>query len=250
MEKLSVVIITFNEEEHLNKCLDSISGIADEILVLDSFSTDRTAEICRAAGVTFCEHTFDGYITQKNRAIDLAQHDLILALDGDEALSHQAAQDIERIKQDRQAVAYSFVRRNNYCGKWMRFTSMYPDRKVRLFDKRKAQWGGYDPHDKIEVDAGSPLVNMQSEILHWVYNDHAEHQAKTESFSTLAAQAYFENGRKTSFFAKYFHASWRFLYEYILRLGLLEGKRGLQFSVLSARYVYLKYAKLEKLYAS
>lgn len=248
MEKLSVVIITLNEEEHLSKCLLSVQQVADEVLVLDSFSTDGTRDICLAAGASFHQHPFDGYISQKNRALAMASHNLVLSLDGDEALS-QAAQDrILAIKNERYADAYSFKRLNHYCGKWMRHTSMYPDRKIRLFDRREGAWGGYDPHDRVIVKEGKQLVELNEEILHWVYQDRQDHAQKADSFAQRAATAYFEMGKTSNMLKRLAHTSWRYCDELLIRRGLLEGWRGWQFARLSAKYTYLKYKKLEQLH--
>lgn len=248
MSKISVVIITFNEEEHIWKCLDSVKDVADEILVLDSFSIDRTKEICLQAGARFEEHAFDGYIKQKNRALQMASHNLILSLDGDEALSENAQKQIAKIKTDSFADGYIFNRRNNYCGRWMKYTSMYPDRKLRLFDRRRAKWSGSDPHDQVEMFNGSKIEKISCDILHWVISDRDDHLSKINNFSTVAAKAYFEEGRKRGILARYPHSLWRFIMEYFINGGFIEGKLGLQFSMLSAKYVYLKYKKLSDHY--
>jgi len=185
MEKISVVIITYNEEEHLSMCLDSVEAIADEVLILDSFSTDRTKDICIEAGVQFFEHAFDGYVSQKNRAMKMASYDLILSLDGDEALSEEAKLEIIKLKENPLADGYIFNRRNHYCGRWMRFTSLYPDRKLRLFDRRKAKWTGFDPHDRIEMTNEANIRKIQSDILHWVISDRTDHLKKIDNFSTF-----------------------------------------------------------------
>lgn len=248
MNKISVVIITFNEEEHLSKCLDSVKGVADEVLVLDSFSSDRTKEICLDAGARFEEHAFDGYIKQKNRALQMASHDLILSLDGDEALSENAQKQIIKIKSNSFADGYVFKRKNNYCGRWMRFTSMYPDRKLRLFDRRQAKWAGYDPHDRIKMVNGAIIKKISCDILHWVISDRDDHLLKINNFSTVAAKAYSEEGIIKGRLARYLHSMWRFVVEFFFKGGFLEGKLGWQFSLLSARYVYLKYKKLSEHY--
>lgn len=249
MEKLSVVIITFNEEEHLPACLTSVQKVADEILVLDSYSSDNTEKICKEFGVIFKQHRFDGYISQKNRALAMAKHHLVLSLDGDEALSSEAIEAVTQIKSERKADGYRFRRRNNYCGRWMRFTSMYPDRKIRLFDRRKATWGGYDPHDCIIMTKGAVVHPLRANILHYVFATREEHLKKVLSFSEIAAKAYYEKGRKSKAHKKYINSAWRFINEWVIRGGFLEGHTGWQFSILSARYVWLKYKKLENLYA-
>lgn len=244
IDHLSVVIITYNEEEHLRTCLESVKTIADEILVLDSFSTDSTQAICLEYGVRFLEHPFDGYVSQKNRALGLAQYDWVLSLDGDEALSEEAIDTIQALKFHSFADAYLFNRRNFYCERWMRFTSLYPDRKLRLFNRTKGKWTGLDPHDRVQMVPGTKIHWVEGDLLHWVIRDQEDHRDKVEKFSTIAAQAYLSSGRKAGKMAAVSHSLWRFLSEYLLKAGFLEGRLGWQFSLLSAKYVFLKYKKL------
>ncbi|RED44938.1 glycosyltransferase family 2 protein [Seonamhaeicola aphaedonensis] len=133
--KISAVIITYNEEEHLEKRLSSLIGIADEIVVVDSFSTDKTPEICKSFNVTFYQHAFEGYIEQKNYAVTLARHNYILSLDGDEALSETLKQSILKVKLHWAYDGYYCNRLNNYCGQWIKHSDWYPDKKLRLFKK-------------------------------------------------------------------------------------------------------------------
>ncbi len=250
MEKLSVVIITLNEEAHLKRCLDSVSSLADEVLVLDSFSTDGTQAICEAAGVRFEQHAFDGYVSQKNRALSMARNDWVLSLDGDEALSKNATDNIRQVMKNPTADGFEFNRRNSYCGRWMKYTSLYPDRKLRLFNRQKAQWTGYDPHDHVEMNPGSIKQRLRGDLLHWVIKDRAEHAAKTQHFAEIAARAYFRESKNTWFGQGLIHAIWRWNKEYFVRMGYLEGYLGWQFASFSAKYVYLKYRLLKKLYAA
>lgn len=140
--KLSAVIITYNEEDNIERCLESLEKTADEILVVDSFSSDRTAEICKSKGVEFIQHSFEGHIEQKNYALSRASNDYVLSLDADEALSDKLIQSIRAAKQNWSTNGYSVNRLTNYCGKWIRHCGWYPDKKIRLWDKRKGTWGG------------------------------------------------------------------------------------------------------------
>ena len=143
--KVSAVIITYNEERNIKRCLDSIVGVADEIVVVDSYSTDRTEEICKAYHVKFIQHRFFGHIQQKNWAILQATSPYILSLDADEALSDELRLSILKAKKNWTHDGYYFNRLTNYCGKWIRHTSWYPARKLRLWDSRKGSWGGFNP---------------------------------------------------------------------------------------------------------
>ena len=249
MVKLSVVIISFNEEEFIERCIVSVRDIADEIFVLDSFSGDKTSEICKRLGVRFEQHKFDGYIIQKNRALGMAANDIILSLDADEALSEEAIREVIKIKNNWQSYGYYFNRSNHYCGRWMRHTSLYPDRKLRLFDRRHAWWTGYDPHDFVRLSEGVESHVIKADILHWVIDDRNDHLQKAEHFSSIAAKAYFEGGKNAQRGQALVHACWRFIQEFFVKLGFLEGRLGFQFACISARYVFLKYIKLRDLYA-
>jgi len=250
MIKISVVIISFNEERNIARCLESVMDIADEVLVLDSFSTDGTVAICRNYGIRFEQHSFDGYVSQKNRALQMAAHEHILSLDADEALSDEARSEVLRVKKEWNQDGYIFNRKNNYCGHWMRFTSWYPDRKLRLFDRRKAIWTGLDPHDYIRMEPDSRIRRIQGDLLHWTIYTEEEQVAKTEQFARISAKFYFEQGIRPVMGAALAHSVWRWFREYCILLGFLDGKAGWQVSRFSALYVWKKYYYLRQLYGS
>lgn len=250
MIKISVVIIAFNEEKDIGRCLDSVAGIADEVLVLDSFSTDHTEAICRKYGVRFEQHAFDGYVSQKNRALKMASFDYILSLDADEALSEEAREEVKNARSDWSHDGYIFKRRNSYCGHWMRFTTWYPDRKLRLFDRRTATWTGLDPHDYIRMNPGSSVKRMKGHLLHWAIHTTEEQLAKTEQFARISAKYYFDKGIKPVLGSVVFHSAWRWFREYCINLGILDGKAGWQVARFSALYVWKKYYYLRQLYGS
>ncbi len=245
MIQLSVVIISFNEEKDIGRCLESVAKIADEILVVDSLSTDKTPEICKSFGVRFISHAFEGYVNQKNYALGKAKFDHVLSLDADEALSESLIKEIIRIKNRWEYDGYIVNRRNRYCGKWIRFTTLYPDRKLRLFDRRKCKWIGFDPHDHIEMEAESLVKRIPADLLHWAMENLEEQKRKTLNFANVAAIAYADAGRKPWPGQGIIHGSWRFLREYFFRLGILEGKQGIWIAWYSARYTYLKYSLIK-----
>ena len=245
MIPLSVVIIAFNEEKDIEKCLKSAQDVADEILVVDSLSTDKTPEICESFGVRFISHRWEGYVKQKNYALGQAKYDHVLSLDADEALSEEMHQAIIEIKKDWKYDAYIFKRKNKYCGKWMEFTTLYPDRKLRLFDRRKGRWTGYDPHDHVVMDADASTKRLNVDLMHWAIEDLEEHKRKTLNFAHVAAKAYAEKGRKPWLGQAIIRSLWRFLREYFFHLGILEGKQGAWIAWYSARYTYLKYTLIK-----
>ncbi len=246
MVKISGVIITYNEEEHLEKCLSSLIDVADEILVVDSYSTDRTKEICEKFNVRFVEHEFEGYIEQKNYALSLASHDYILSLDGDEALSDTLKDSILKVKEDWQKDGYYSNRMNNYCGQWIKHSDWYPDRKLRLFKKGSGEWKGINPHDSYTLKKGQTKGFLKGDLLHWIYRDYKEHNQKVERFSTIAAEAYFKLGKKSSFLKIVWRPSWAFFKAYFLRLGFLDGLNGLIICIQTFNVTFLKYIKLRE----
>jgi glycosyltransferase involved in cell wall biosynthesis len=250
MVKISAVIICYNEEKDIGRCLESVVDLADEIFVLDSFSTDRTEAICRQFGVRFEQHAFDGYVAQKNRALSLASNDYILSLDADEALSDEAREEVRKAKDSWSADGYIFNRRNCYCGHWMKFTSWYPDRKLRLFDRTKAWWTGLDPHDYIRMNPDSCVVRIKADLLHWAIHTKDEQRTKMEQFARISARFYFDRGTRSSLVSAAIHSVWRWFREYCLYLGLLDGIAGWQVARFSALYVWRKYYYLRQLYGS
>lgn len=247
MIKLSGVIITYNEEEHLEKCLKSLIDVVEEIVVIDSFSTDRTPEICAAYNVRFIQNPFEGYIEQKNFALSQAKYDYILSLDGDEALSEPLKKAIIEVKKNWVFDGYYCNRLNNYCGQWIKHSDWYPDRKLRLFKKGSGEWKGINPHDTYTLKKGLKLGKLKGNLLHWIYRDYQEHNLKVEKFSTIAAQAYQKLGKKSSIFKIIYRPFWAFFKAYFLRLGFLDGLNGFIICVQTYNVTFLKYIKLYKL---
>jgi glycosyltransferase involved in cell wall biosynthesis len=247
MIKLSVVIITLNEERNIERCLQSVQDVADEILVVDSFSTDRTAEICERYNVRFLQHAFDGHIQQKNWARDQASYDYILSLDADEALTGQLEHSIRSVKENWTHDAYYFNRLTNYCGKWIRHTSWYPARKLRLWDRRKGEWGGINPHDRFILEKGATHKHLKGDLLHYSYYNIQEHIQQINKFTDIYAKSYFEKGQTANYFKIVVHPLWRGFRDYFLKGGFLDGFFGLVISVNSAHETFLKYVKLRKL---
>ena len=246
MIKLSGVIITYNEQEHLRKCLSSLVDIVDEIIVVDSYSTDKTEEICKEFNVTFVQQKFLGYFEQKNFAVTQANHDYILSLDGDEALSDRLKTSILELKKEWKHPGYYCNRRNNYCGKWIRFSDWYPDKKLRLFKKDSGEWKGINPHDTYKLKPKLKSGKLKGDILHWIYRDYDEHKEKVEHFSTIGAKSYFDLNISAPLFKVYFRPSWAFFKAYFLRLGILDGVYGWRICKQTFITTYLKYSKLRQ----
>jgi glycosyltransferase involved in cell wall biosynthesis len=250
MERLSVVIITYNEQSNIGRCIDSVKKIADEIVVLDSFSTDNTVSIAREKGAVVTQQKFAGYIEQKNDALALASHPYVLSLDADEALDENLAQSIFTVKSKFTHQAYTMNRCTNYCGQFIRHGSWYPDKKLRLFDKRVARWGGVNPHDKVEVNAPYSSMHLQGDILHYSYKSLEEHVSQNNKFSTISAASLFQLGKRTNLIKIIINPFWAFLQSYFLRAGFLDGFYGFVIAINIAHLTFLKHVKLYRLQKS
>lgn len=244
--KLSAVVITFNEEENISRCLKSLQKIADEVVVVDSFSTDRTEAICKEFGCVFIQNKFEGHIQQKNFALQQASHDQVLSLDADEELSEELIHSILTVKDNWQFQAYDFNRLSSYCGKFFRHGSWYPDRKIRLFDRRIGKWGGTNPHDKI-ILSKKGQKHLKGDLLHYTYRSVAEHIQQINYFSGIAAKEAYSAGKRFSLIKLLFKPTWRFFRDYFLKHGFLGGYTGLTICYLTAVETYLKIIKLWEL---
>ncbi len=249
--KISATVITFNEETHIRKCLDSLDKVADEIVVVDSFSTDQTESICRSyEKVRFVQNAFKGYIEQKHYGLNEARYDWVLSLDGDECLSHELIHEMNGIKEKAPPgiEAYSMPRLNNYCGRWIRHSGWYPDRKVRFWNKQYGSWGGNNPHDTVQLEKGAKTHRLRGDILHYTIPDLEAHVAQSNKFSTIAAHELLRNRTKRfTTLRLLFNPPFVFLKHYFLKLGFLDGFRGLTIAVVSAHSKFLKYAKYKQL---
>ena len=248
MNTLSVVIITFNEERNIKRCLDSVVPVADEIIVVDSHSTDATETICDRYGAKFFTQDWLGYIDQKNLANDLATCDLILSIDADEALSDELAKSIQKIKnQDIESKAFSMNRLMNYCGKWIRHGGWYPDTKVRIFARGRAEWTGNKVHETLSLTEPAEIVHLNGDLLHYSFYTVEEHRRQNEKFAMLSAEEMVEAGKKATLAKAYIHGAWKFLRDFIFKGGFLDGRTGFVISKINARGVWLKYKKAVEL---
>ena len=247
MHHLSVVIITFNEAHNIGRCLDALAGVADEVVILDSFSTDNTERICREKGVRFEQHAFDTFYAQKNRAVDLAAYPRVLSLDADEVLSEPLRQSILAAKSDWRCDGYEMNRLTNYCGQWIHHSGWYPDRKLRLFDRRKGRWATKHPHEYVEMTPGSSIGRLSGDLLHYSYYTVQEHTDRTRKYAEMAAYALHAAGKSASRWKVVLSPAFKFFRNYILKLGFLDGRAGWTICKIAAWETYLKYRMLLRL---
>ena len=246
--KLSAVIITFNEERNLQRCLDSLKGVADEIVVVDSFSTDATRRIAEGAGAIFIQHAFEGHIQQKNVALSRATHEWILSLDADEALDAALRVSILQVKASGEANGYSMNRLTNYCGHWVKHCGWYPDTKVRLIRSGRGSWTGVNPHDRLELHDNQSAVHIEGDILHYSYYTLDDHRKQIEYFGNIAARELFQRNKTISWPMVFLKVIAQFIKSYIVKLGILDGATGWTISRMSAYATWRKYTKLKNLY--
>jgi len=242
MAKITACIISFNEEEKIRDCLESLSGIVDEIVVVDSESEDRTREIAFDYTDKVHLQAFLGHIEQKNLAVSFASHDWVLSLDCDERLSEQAREEILSIKENLDKYdAYSFPRKTFYVYRWLEHC-WYPDRKIRLFNRNKAKWAGVNPHDHVE--AKGRVHKLSGDIQHYSFDSVADHVNTLQKFTDIAAREVLAKGKRVWALSPLLHAIWTFLRVYIFRGGFRDGFAGFTASILSFTHVYVKYAKV------
>lgn len=251
MTPISAVVITLNEERRIAACIASLRQITTDIVVVDSGSTDRTRQICQAEGARFFYHPWKGYSAQKNFGNQQALHHWILSIDADERLSPELANVIrQHFATEPECHAFSLPFITNFCGKWIKHGGWYPQRHIRLFDKREIAWDDNFVHEGLCIKPEHRVVYLKGgHIEHYTVDSLAEAVVKTDKYSTLFAQKAFASGKKFSPLKMYLSPAFRFFSEFVLRMGFLDGKAGYYIARENTHYTYLKYRKLRDLYA-
>ena len=244
---ITATIITYNEEPNIARCLESLQGIADEIIVMDSFSTDRTPEICRSFGVTFHQQHWQGYAQQKNDLNALATYDMILSLDADEVISSELQHSILKMKALGTRGPYAVNRLTNYCGKWIYHSGWYPDIKVRLFPK-SCYWEGTLVHEELVCPEEFTPSLLGGHLEHYSYTSHRQHRERADRYSTLTAKKYVELGKKPYPLQPFISAIGRFVKMYLFKRGFLDGSSGYHIARISAQSNFFKYQEVKRLY--
>ncbi|MFN5557749.1 MAG: glycosyltransferase family 2 protein [Chryseotalea sp.] len=242
---ISVVIITYNESSKIERCIQSVKEIADEVLVLDSFSTDNTVELAKQCGAKVFQHKFIGFTEQKNKAMELASHKYILSLDADEYVSEELKKSIQQIKLNWRADAYTFNRLNSFAGKWIKSCGWYPDAKIRLWNREKGRWQGGTLHEVVVMQSHTSCLHLTGDLLHEAFKGSEDLIKKMQLYSTLYANDHaFKKRVATLDIAGKYAAAW--FKNYILKGGIKDGYEGFIISASNANGVLYKYAKLKE----
>jgi glycosyltransferase involved in cell wall biosynthesis len=246
MPTVSAIVVCFNEEHNIRGCLESLRW-CDEIVVVDSFSTDRTLEICRQYTNRVIQHAWAGYRDQKAFAHSQATKEWVILVDSDERVSPDLQSEIrEALRRDKGAYAgYAIPRLVFYLKRWWRRGGWYPDYDVRLFLRRRATWGGKDPHEKILVDGR--VKKLEHPLYHYTYRNITDHIERINRFTSISSKELSKEGQRMRLFDALFRPAFRFFRSYILKRGFMEGFAGFYVAVTAAIYVFLRYAKLWEL---
>ena len=241
--KITATVITFNEEHNIAAALESLSWV-DEIIVVDSESSDRTVEITRGFTDRIFVRPWPGYSAQKNFAAEQASHDWIFSLDADERVSGELANEIAQLKNsiEPEAAGFEMSRLTFYLGRWIKYSGWRPDYKLRLYDRKRARWRGDYVHETLEVDG--KIERLGGDILHYTVRDASEHHLRMDRYTTLAAAQAYSQGKRASILSLLVSPTVVFLRSYILKLGFLDGVPGLAIARFAAHYEFLKNLKL------
>ena len=249
--KISICLITLNEEANLRRCLESCADLADELIVVDSGSRDATSSIAREFGARFQQQDWLGYVGQKNHVLSLASHEWVFSIDADEELSPALREEIKLLREvspSDSCGGFSMPRCVLYEGRWIRHGDWYPDRLVRLFRRSRARFEGGKVHERLVVEGR--IVPLQGEIHHYSFRDAEDHWARCQKYARLWAETQHEAGRIARPWSGYGHAFFRWLRGYVLRGGFLDGSQGSQIARFCAREVLLKYKLLAAMHRS
>lgn len=241
--RLSACIISFNEEDRIEACVASLD-FCDEVVVVDSHSVDRTRELAAASGARVIERDWPGHVKQKEFTIRQAENEWVLCVDADERISDELRAEIVALQSAGfpGKSGWRMPRMSRYLGQWIRHGTWYPDRQLRLFDRRRGYWGGHDPHDRVELEGEIGLLS--GDLLHDPYRSLSEHLTTIDKYTTTMAEGLHARGKRASILKLFVNPAVRFFRFYILKAGFLEGWRGLVMAFLAAHYVRLKYMKL------
>jgi glycosyltransferase involved in cell wall biosynthesis len=241
--KISATVITHNEEANIAAALESLCW-ADEIIVVDSESADRTVEIARRYTTRIFVRGWPGYSAQKNFAADQARNDWVFSLDADERVSDELRREIERLDLDADSrfAAFEMARLTYYLGRWIKHSGWYPDYKLRLYNCKRAHWRGEYVHESLGVDGDTG--RLRGDLLHYTVRDASEHHLRIDRYTSLAAEQSYSQGKRASVASLFFTPLTTFMRSFIVKRGFLDGVQGLAIAFFAAHYAFLKALKL------
>jgi glycosyltransferase involved in cell wall biosynthesis len=239
VNKLTALIITHNEELHISSCIDSVRTVADEILIVDSLSTDHTRDIAVAMGARVFAEKFEGFGAQKNKGAAKASYDLILSVDADECISPELQRAIVEIKKRITATAYSLDRLNYIGSRAVKTCGWYPDSRIRLYNRRYARWDDRPVHENLIVDGS--VAHLEGDLLHYSYRDLAHVRAKSDYYAEIGASAYKDKSTATLYIKMVVNPFFKFIKMFFLKRGFMDGYTGLMISYYRTRETFLKY---------
>ena len=244
---LSVVIITKNEAHIIANTLQSLQAVTNDVVIVDSGSTDDTIAICRKYNATVIETGWTGYGINKNMGLGLAKNDWILSLDADEAVDRKLQQQLSQLVLNNDSEVFDIRFKNFFCNKWIRFGEWGFDWHIRLFNRRKVQWNDVAVHENLVFPDNVKITSLKGNILHYTVQNRQEYDAKTDHYARMNAKKYVEAGKRASFFKQYLSPVFAFIQHYIFRLGFLDGAEGFIIAKTTARYTFLKYRYLKEM---
>lgn len=243
---LSVVVITRNEAENLRASLPPLAALSDDIVVIDSFSTDETVALCRQAGATVVQREWKGYSAAKNFGNGIARNNWILSIDADEVISDELAESIKKLKL-KEGEVYELDRITNYCGAWIRHSGWYPDWKVRIFNRKEIAWEGDYVHERLKLPPGTRTVRLRGKLCHYSYRTSQDHLDRMARYAELSAAEMHARGKRATPAKRFLSPVFRFIRTYIVKRGILDGRNGWIISLRNARMVRARYARLRAL---
>lgn len=243
----TAVVISHNVADTIGDCVSALRRVCEEVLVLDTHSTDGTIEICEKLGATVVQQEWHGFAKTKNIGNQLAKHDWILSIDADEVLSDQLIAQLQNLRPEPGRV-YALDRITSYCGQWIQHSGWYPDWKVRLFHRKHVEWQGDFVHETLRIPADFQEIRLQGKLYHYSYKDSDDHLRRIEKYARLAAEEQFAKGKKTNFVKRYLSPPARFFKTFFLKMGLLDGRAGWVISWRNASMIRLRYRLLDALW--
>ena len=246
-ENISVVLITFNEENKIRKTIEAISSLTKDIIVIDSFSTDATKAICEELGVTFIQQTWAGYGNQKNTGHAYAKHDWILSIDADEVVSSELLHELKTLTFSSEKQVFNIPFKTYFCNTLIKYGGWNPQFHIRLFNKKVTEWDSLAVHETLKSSSDIEVVTLKGTIHHYSYDSFEDYNSKSEKYTDLFARRLKERGKKATWIKITISPVFTFVKEYFFKLGFLDGAMGFKIACLNYSYTKSKYRKLKKI---